>query len=75
MAKKELAIPDLIFLLALLVAFIKEKRGELTGDDLDVVDGIRDILVGRLQERHGWEREHAARQADIYITDGVARGY
>ena len=33
---------------------IKEKWGKLTDDDLDVIDGRRDQLEGKLQERYGY---------------------
>ena len=42
----------------------KRKWGKLTNDDLDVIDGDRDKLVGKLQERHDMTREEAERQVD-----------
>ena len=41
---------------------IKEKWGKLTDDDLDVISGKRDQLLGKLQERYGIAREEAERQ-------------
>jgi len=38
---------------------VKEQWGKLTDDDLDVVAGKRDQLLGRLQERYGYARERA----------------
>lgn len=35
----------------------REQWGKLTNDDLDVIAGRRDQLVGALQERYGWARE------------------
>jgi uncharacterized protein YjbJ (UPF0337 family) len=35
---------------------------KLTNDDLDVVEGNRTELVGRIQERYGIAREEAERQ-------------
>ena len=32
---------------------VKEKWGKLTDDDLQVIDGQQDQLVGRIQERYG----------------------
>lgn len=46
----------------------REKWGKLTDDDLTVIAGKRDQLVGRLQERYGIVREEAERQADGFIT-------
>jgi uncharacterized protein YjbJ (UPF0337 family) len=40
----------------------KEKRGKLTNDDWQVVEGKRDQLVGKVQERYGITREEAERQ-------------
>jgi uncharacterized protein YjbJ (UPF0337 family) len=41
---------------------IKEQWGRLTDDDLDVIAGKRDQLLGRIQARHGVAREEAQRQ-------------
>jgi uncharacterized protein YjbJ (UPF0337 family) len=38
---------------------IKEKWGELTDDDITQIQGKRDQLLGRLQERYGWEKREA----------------
>ena len=40
----------------------KEKWGRLTDDDWKVVEGKRDQLVGKIQERYGIGREEAERQ-------------
>jgi len=42
-----------------LVGKAKEKWGKLTDDDLTVIEGKRDQLVGRVQERYGIARERA----------------
>jgi uncharacterized protein YjbJ (UPF0337 family) len=44
---------------------IKEQWGKLTDDDLDVIKGKRDQLLGRIQERHGVHQDEAERQ----VTD------
>ena len=41
---------------------VKEQWGTLTDDDLDVIEGKRDQLIGRLQERHGLNKDEAERQ-------------
>lgn len=38
---------------------MKEWWGKLTDDDLDVIGGKRDQLVGKLQERYGWAKRDA----------------
>lgn len=41
--------------------------GKLTNDDLDMVEGDFDKLVGRIQERYGYERERARRELNEWI--------
>jgi len=41
---------------------IKEKWGRLTDDDLDVAEGQRDQLIGKIQERYGIAKEEVERQ-------------
>jgi len=43
---------------------VKEQWGKLTDDDLDVIAGKRDQLLGRIQQRHGLAREDAEREVD-----------
>jgi uncharacterized protein YjbJ (UPF0337 family) len=45
---------------------IKMRWNQLTDDDLDSIDGAKDKLIGRLQERYGWEREQAHRELDTW---------
>ncbi len=42
--------------------------GKLTDDDWDQVAGHRDKLVGRLQERYGWEKNEAERNVDDWFS-------
>jgi uncharacterized protein YjbJ (UPF0337 family) len=46
----------------------KEKWGKLTDDDLDVIDGRRQQLVGRIQERYGIAKDVAEKQADEFVN-------
>ena len=46
---------------------VREKWGKLTDDDLEVIAGKREQLVGRLQERYGFAREEAEKQADEFV--------
>lgn len=41
---------------------LKEQWGKLTDDDLDVIAGKRDQLLGKLQERQGLAQEAAEEQ-------------
>jgi uncharacterized protein YjbJ (UPF0337 family) len=43
---------------------VKERWGKLTDDDLDVIDGQRDQLIGKIQERYGIARAAAQKQVD-----------
>lgn len=42
----------------------KVKWGELTDDELDVAEGRRDQLVGKIQQKYGIAKEEAERQVD-----------
>jgi uncharacterized protein YjbJ (UPF0337 family) len=41
---------------------IQEEWGKLTDDDLDVISGQREQLVGRLQERYGLAKADAEKK-------------
>jgi uncharacterized protein YjbJ (UPF0337 family) len=45
---------------------VKEKWGQLTDDDLTTINGKRDQLVGRVQERYGIAKEEAERQVKAW---------
>jgi len=47
---------------------VKEKWGQFTDDDLDVLAGKRDQLVGKLQERYGIAKAEAERQVVEFRT-------
>ncbi|HSN57812.1 MAG TPA: CsbD family protein [Candidatus Sulfomarinibacteraceae bacterium] len=42
----------------------KRQWGKLTDDDLDVIEGNRDKLVGKIQERYGVAKDEAERRVD-----------
>ena len=42
---------------------IKQQWGKLTDDEIDQMEGSAEILVGKLQERYGLDRNEAERQA------------
>lgn len=46
---------------------VKKQWGELTDDDLDIVEGERDKLIGRLQERYGYTREQAEQEISRFL--------
>lgn len=43
---------------------VKQKWADLTDDDLTHIEGDRDKLVGRIQERYGHSKEDAERHVD-----------
>ena len=52
---------------------VREQWGKLTDDDIDVIAGKRDQLVGRLQERYGLEKEAAEKQLTAFEKRAMAR--
>ena len=42
----------------------QQQWGKLTDDDLDVINGHREELVGKVQERYGIEKEEAEKQVN-----------
>ncbi len=45
----------------------KQQWGKLTDDDLEVIAGKRDALIGKLQERYGMVKEDAQKKADEWL--------
>ena len=43
---------------------VKEQWGKLTDDELDVINGRRDQLEGKIQEHYGVGKEIAKEQVD-----------
>jgi uncharacterized protein YjbJ (UPF0337 family) len=48
---------------------VKEWWGDLTDDDLDRIAGKSDRLIGKLQEKYGYTKEHAEAQLDQHLRD------
>jgi uncharacterized protein YjbJ (UPF0337 family) len=61
----------------------RQHWGKLTDDDLEVIAGKRDALVGKLQERYGMAKEEAQKKTDEWLKSyqvteqesGVGRSY
>ena len=47
----------------------KIKWGKLTDDEIDVVEGRRDELVGKIQQRYGIAKEQAEREVDDWMKE------
>ncbi len=46
---------------------VKERWGKLTDDDIDIIMGRNDQLVGKIQEKYGIAKEEAQRQVDEWM--------
>lgn len=46
---------------------LQEWWGELTNDDIDEIEGRRDVLVGKLQERYGWSKRRAEKEIETQL--------
>ena len=47
---------------------IKKQWGKLTDDELTQIEGNFDKLVGRIQERYGYQREQAERELNSFLA-------
>lgn len=45
---------------------IKKTWGKLSDDDLKMIEGQRDKLVGKIQEKYGIAKEEAEKQVDEF---------
>jgi len=45
----------------------KEQWGKLTDDDLDIIAGRQDQLIGKIQERYGIAKAAAKKEADAWM--------
>ena len=52
---------------------VKVRWGQLTDDDLDRVEGDAEKLVGRIQERYGYQRDEAQREVDAFFDRHLDR--
>ena len=46
---------------------LKSQWGKLTDDDLDRAEGDAEKLIGRVQERYGYQRDDAKREVDDFV--------
>ncbi|MFZ7127646.1 MAG: CsbD family protein [Desulfobacterales bacterium] len=47
---------------------VKKQWGDLTNDELDEIEGNYDKMIGKLQEKYGYNRERAEKEADAFFT-------
>lgn len=46
---------------------VREKWAALTDDEIEKIGGRKDQLVGKLQERYGYARDRAEKEADEFL--------
>jgi uncharacterized protein YjbJ (UPF0337 family) len=46
---------------------VKEKWGDLTDDDLTSINGRRDQLEGKLQDRYGYTKDQVKKEVDDWL--------
>jgi uncharacterized protein YjbJ (UPF0337 family) len=47
---------------------VKEKWGKLTDDDLTAINGQREQLEGRLQQRYGYAKDQTKKEVDSWFS-------
>ncbi|MGC4082399.1 MAG: CsbD family protein [Vicinamibacterales bacterium] len=47
---------------------VKRQWGKLTDDDMTTIEGSADSLIGKVQERYGYERDRAKREVDEFLS-------
>lgn len=48
---------------------LKTQWGKLTDDDVTEINGNREVLEGKLQERYGYAKDEVKRQVDTWSTN------
>ena len=46
---------------------VKEKWDKLTDEDLDVIEGRRDRLEGKIHQRYGFAIDHVRKEVDDWV--------
>ena len=46
---------------------LRQQWGKLTDDDITLINGKREELAGRLQERYGYQKEQADKEIDNWM--------
>ncbi len=46
---------------------IRGRWGNLTDDDVDMIQGDNEKFIGKLQERYGWGRERAEKELNDFL--------
>ena len=46
---------------------VRAKWAKLTDDDLEYIAGKKDMLLGRLQQRYGYQKDRAQAELDTFL--------
>jgi uncharacterized protein YjbJ (UPF0337 family) len=52
---------------------VQMQWGKLTDDELDQIEGNKDILIGKLQEKYGYTKEQARMEVDRFMLENDFR--
>ncbi|HET9490508.1 MAG TPA: CsbD family protein [Methylomirabilota bacterium] len=52
---------------------MRQQWGKLTDDEIDQMQGNAEMLIGKLQERYGYEREQAEQEVDRWLSSQEQR--
>lgn len=47
----------------------KKQWGKLTDDDWTAIEGDTEKLMGKIQERYGYEKARAEREIDLFLAE------
>ncbi len=48
---------------------VKQQWSKLTDDDLDKIEGKKDVLAGKIQERYGKSKDEAKKEVDAFYKN------
>jgi uncharacterized protein YjbJ (UPF0337 family) len=48
---------------------LRQQWGKLTDDEIDQMQGNAEMLIGKIQERYGYERERAEQEVERWLND------
>jgi uncharacterized protein YjbJ (UPF0337 family) len=46
----------------------KKQWGKLSDDEMDQIEGDRDKLIGKLQEKYGYTKDQASSEVDSFLN-------
>ena len=54
---------------------VRRQWGKLTDDEIDIIRGDQEILIGKIQEHYGRSREEAEREVRDWLEGDHPRSY